>query len=73
MLNSGCGLCVKLAEDGNGRALWVKCNKVGDDVIVRNCPTPYVVATEDNDTSWSWGHYFVTLKDAMDYLYGDVL
>ena len=68
MLNDGCGLCVKLDTDGKGRALFVKCDKVGDDVIVRDCPTPFVVATEDTETSWSWGHYFENLDDAMDFL-----
>lgn len=69
MLNSGYGLCVKLCEGTRDRALFAKCKHVGEDVVVdTDCPAPFVVATEETDTSWCWGHYFATLKDAVDYL-----
>jgi hypothetical protein len=67
MKNDGCGLCLKLLEH-DGRALYVKVATVSDDIVVRDCPTPYVVATPDTETSWSWGHYFVTFNDAYEYL-----
>ena len=69
MLNSGCGLCVKIDTDGKGRALWVKCVQNGEDVVIRDCTTPYIVATEDTETSWTWGHYFLTLEEAVDFLH----
>lgn len=71
MINDGCGLCVKLCTARDGRSLFVKCEKVGEDVVVRDTPTPFVVATEDTETSWTWGHYFANLKDAVEYLYSE--
>lgn len=69
MLNSGCGLCVELCKGSNDRALWVRCEKVGDDVVVKDCFTPFIVATKtDSRDSWEWGHYFTTLEDAENYL-----
>ena len=74
MINDGLGLCVKLCEGKNGYALFMNCKKDGDDVVVdKDNPEPYIVAMQDNysTTSWCWGHYFATLRDAMDYLYKD--
>lgn len=70
MINSGMGLCLELAHDNKtGRSLYVRCEQDGADVKVRSsCPTPYIVATPDTETSWRWGHYFVTLNDAYEYL-----
>ncbi len=71
MINDGCGLCVKIAENDKNQALWVKCVPTDNgDVFLRNEDiAPFVVGTKDTDTSWCWGHYFDTLKDAVDYLY----
>ena len=69
MLNSGYGLCVRLCDGPKNRSLFAKCKRVGDDVVVdMNCPTPFIVATPDSDTSWLWGHYFGSLDEAIDYL-----
>lgn len=69
MLNDGCGLCLELAHDGKtNRSLYVKCEQDGADVKVRSTLTPYVVATPDTDTSWTWGHYFSSFNDAYEYL-----
>lgn len=67
MLNSGYGTCLALAAH-NGRTLYVRVATVSDDVVVRDCLTPYVVATPDTETSWSWGHYFTNFDDAYEYL-----
>ena len=70
MLNDGCGLCLELAHDSKtDRSLYVKCFMIGEDVQVRLYdPAPYVVATPDTPTSWSWGHYFEDFNDAYEYL-----
>ena len=76
MINNGCGLCVELAHNvRTNKSLWVRCKQDGEDVKVLSAHDPaafhYVVATPDTDTSWSWGHYFIDLKDAVEYLYSE--
>lgn len=69
MINDGLGLCVELMQGTRDRALWAVCDRDGDDVKVSaENPTPYVVATKDGEHSWCWGHYFITLADAVKYL-----
>ena len=71
MLNDGCGLCLELAhDDKTNRSLYIRVEVLQDekDIRVRDTLAPYVVATPDTDTSWSWGHYFATFNDAYDYL-----
>lgn len=68
MLNNGCGVCLKLVEH-KGRALYVKVTvEKNGNVVVRDTPTPFVVATPDTETSWIWGHYFINFNDAYEYL-----
>ena len=69
MINDGCGLCLLLFEHKSGRNLYVKCDlQESGNVTVRNCPQPFVVATPDTPTSWTWGHYFANFDQAYEYL-----
>lgn len=67
MINNGCGLCVELCKRGN-KTLLVRCENKDDDVVVKNCLTPFVVATDVGKHSWGQGSYFMSLQDAVDYL-----
>lgn len=72
MLNNGCGLCVALCKNGNS-TLFVRCESKDGDVVVKDCLTPYIVAWGVGEHSWEQGHYFMELKDALEYLYSDSL